>query len=371
MSRFLMLETLKVIGGVIGVMAALVAVVVALMRLRADRATAWGAGERGSAWFAGLAQPVPVLVGGVLLAIVSGLLLSTVGDDEPAAEDTSVLLLRQLVDEDAQDCREGTPADGASTALTCTFPDRPIRSVRISLFPSVDALRKVEKQKLDGSGLKKGRCAEGRTGWDSWRHGILICKYGERGFPAYLQWSRHDSRVFVEAQALEGAGAPGVYDWWLKESNGAPANNRRPYPDRAEADVLRKTGLARAACARVEGFKGSDVALRCSVPGLDYLFIGRYDTPDALRRALGDPPGGGSCVPVSEGREPGRARYRIGETGAGTRDCHSLEGVDASVVEWTNESTRLYGYASTTGASGAELARIFAWWERTGRFLTD
>ena len=232
-------------------------------------------------------------------------------------------------------------------------------------------MREVEKQKLDGSGLRKGRCADERTGWESWRHGVLICKYGERGFPPYLQWSRRDSRVFVEAQALEGASARGVYDWWLKESNGAPANNRRPYPDRAEADVLRTTGLTRGACARVEGFKGSDVALRCSVPDIDYLFIGRYVTPDALRRALGDPPGAGSCVPVSDGPEPGRSRYRIGETVAGTRDCHSLERDDASVMEWTNESTRLYGYASTTGSSGAELARISALVERTGRFLTD
>ena len=113
-------------------MAALVAVVVALLRVRADRATAWGTGERGSAWFAGLTRPVPVLVGSGLLLLVSALLLASVGDDdEPAADDTSVMLLRQLVDEDAQDCREGTPADGATTALTCAFPDRPIRSVRI------------------------------------------------------------------------------------------------------------------------------------------------------------------------------------------------------------------------------------------------
>jgi hypothetical protein len=135
--------------------------------------------------------------------------------------------------------------------------------------------------------------------------------------------------------------------------------------------VLRRTGLARGACARVAGFKGSDVSLRCSVPELDYLFIGRYDTPDALRRALGDPPGEGSCVPVADGPEPGRSRYEIRGRPAGTRDCHLLELDDASIVEWTNERNRLYGYASTTGTSGAELARTFGWWDETGRFLTD
>ena len=372
-----MLDGLTVACGVIGVAAGLMAVVVAILRLRAERPSAWAQRSRGDAWFSQLARPMPVLLAGVLLAVVSGLLLASADEeDEPAGADTaagteSVRLLRQLVDEDAQGCAETRPAAGATAALTCTFTDRPMRSLRISLFPTEAALREVEQDQVESAGLRRGKCADGRASRQDWQHGVLICDYGQRGIPPYLQWSRRDSRVVVQAQAVEGASAREVYDWWLKESNGAPANNREPYPDRREQEVLRRTRLARDACDRVSTFKGSSAGLRCSVTGVTYLFIGYYDTREALNQALGDPPGEGSCVPVEEGPEPGRRRYRIGESAAGTRDCHSLGNEDASVVEWTNESTKLYGYATTTGSSGADLARIFAWWRETGQFLTD
>jgi hypothetical protein len=367
-----MLDALTIISGFAGAVIALCVAVLAFVRLRAERSSEWQRRGQGSEWFARLSRPLPLLFGALLLALVSGLLLSTLGDDEqPEADATAVPLLRQMVDEDAQGCAEARATDGAVAALTCTFSDRPMRTLRISLFPSDEALRAAERQKLDATGVRKAKCGSRRIGWENWRHGILICDYGQRGFPPNLQWSRRDSRVLVQAQARPGTNARQVYDWWLKESNGAPANNREPYPDRREQEVLRRTRLARDACDRVSTFKGSSAGLRCSATGVTYLFIGYYDTRDALSQALGDPPGEGSCVPIEEGPEPGRARYRIGESVAGTRDCHSLTNEGASVMEWTNESTKLYGYATTTGSSGADLERIFAWWEETGQFLTD
>ena len=367
-----MLDSLNVLSGLIGLAAALAAAVVVVLWVRSDRSRDWDPHSRGSRWFAAITRPLPVLAGAALLALVSGLLLASADDeDEQAADSTSIQLLRELVDEDARDCREGDPTGGATAALTCSFSDRPMRTLRISLFASDAALRDAEQDKLESAGASEGTCATRTTGWERWRHGILICDNGQQGFPPHLEWSRRDSRVLIQAQAHEGASPRHVYDWWLKESNGAPANNRLPYPDRVEDRVLRRAGLERDACARVATFKGSSAALRCSAPGIDYLFLSQYDTAAALKQALGNPPGEGSCVPVADGAEPGRRRYEVEGTVAGTRAGHSLADDDASVVEWTNDSTRLYGYASTRGTSGADLARIFGWWERTGRFLTD
>ena len=365
-----MLETLETLAAAFGVLGAIIAAVAALAQIRADRSDDWTAG--GGGWFARLARPAPALIGAALLALVSVLLLSSDSDeDERPSDPASLRLLRELVDEDARDCRERAPADGATAAMSCSFPDRPMRSLRITLFPSAEALVAAEQASIESAGLEQGECAGGRDGWQRWRRGVLVCDYGDGRFPPHLEWSRRDSRVLVEAQALEGTSGRLVYDWWLKESNGAPAGNESPYPDRAERALLDRAELAEEACNRVSTFKGSSAALRCSVPGVDTLFLARHDSPAALRQALGDPPGEGSCVPVDEGPEPGRRRYEIGGRPAGTRDCHSLATDDASVVEWTNEATRVYGYASVRGTAGADLARVFGWWEETGRLLTD
>jgi hypothetical protein len=298
-------------------------------------------------------------------------LASSADDDERGGDSTSVRLLSELVDDDARDCGERAPTGGASAALTCSFTDRPMRSLRISLFPSAAALAEAERAAIEAAGAERGECARGATAWQRWRHGVLLCDYGDGRSAPHLEWSRRDSHVVVQAEALEGTSARLVYDWWLKESNGAPADNGSPYPDAAERDVLRHAGLDAEACDRVSTFKGSSAALRCSVPGVDTLFLARHGSPAALRRALGAPPGRGSCVPVEQGAEPGRRRYAVDGQIVGTRDCHSLTADGASVVEWTNERTRLYGHASVRGTEGSDLTRVFGWWEDSGRLLTD
>lgn len=149
---------------------------------------------------------------------------------------------------------------------------------------------------------------------------MLFCHHGDAQIPGRLIWTRYDSILLLEAEAASGAAPKDVYDWWQNESNGAPANNRLPYPDRLESYILERTGLPADRCERRrDEFKGSRAALTCSHPENDLMYIGYYRDVRGLRKAMGAAPRGkGTCAEprsrystrrrrwVHVNREPGR-----------------------------------------------------------------
>lgn len=303
--------------------------------------------------------------------------LASSDDDPPSFVEN---LLRQLADDDAQECDLVTPRlDSAIASLEC-IAERPMKSIMISLFNSTEEIKEVEREKLGAFGAAAGDCTIQRVGWETWRDGKLFCDYSNPDAGARIQWSRYDSNTWLEAESEAGVSPERVFDWWNSDDSGAPANNRLPYPDRYERYIIETIDMKPSECHRAGGYKSSAGAIGCEHPGLEQLFFGYYPDEKSLHDALGFEPGKGSCVStyryahsqqefVRRRREPGRRTYKLDGVKAGTRDCYENSGAREVVVEWTNLDRRLFGFARR--ANTGDLESLFHWWKKTGRFLTD
>ncbi len=366
-----MTDALKELTAFISAIVALLGVTVSLLQLRERNRANHGDTNRRLAGrtFAWLARPAPILAGMTLLAVVSILLLVQLGEDTTEPPPTAARLLRQLVSKEAQECREQAPAPRAITALTCRLP-KPMSTLRISLFASNADLKRTFQERLDATGVAKGECSEQRFAWEEWARGKLICDYGDARVRARFVWSRSDSQVLLEAEARLRANEYDIYRWWTREGNGAPANNRLPFPDRNEKYILDRKGLKARECERVTyGYKSSDAAVRCTEPSVDYLYLYYYSKAKALRSALHADPGAGSCTRSSI--TPGRQAYAVRGERAGIRQCWTSRDPKYSAVEWTNRTSLIYGYARMQSDTPDALDRLYRWWLREGRLLTD
>jgi hypothetical protein len=365
-------EAVQAVTALVGALVALLTATVTLIQLRAStRASTRAAGSRRrrvAAWsFAWLARPGPMLAGMAILAAVSGLLLVQLGRDRSDSQTTAVRLLRHLVSEETRRCEQVDPAPPASAALVCALPP-PMSRLRISLFASVGELKRALGDRIATAGVAEGDCSTQRFAWDDWSRGRVICDYGGDGVRAELQWSRYDSKVLLEAEAREGADEYDVYEWWRNEGNGAPSNNRLPYPDRFEKYLLERSGIDADACERAHMYKDSHGAVSCEHAPADELYLYYYTDAKALRDTLHSEPGPGACTQAVS--SPGRAGYRLSDGTAGVRQCWRDRDDDRSVVEWTSRSSSIYAYAFKDGGP-TELDRLYLWWERKGRYLTD
>src|SRR5688572_12314883 len=153
------METITGVAGLLGALAGLITAVVGLLAVLEKRAKNGGrkTTQRGAAVFRQLSRPLPIALGAAALAVVSGLLLrewSQSGRDERG---TSVRLLRQLVGPDGQRCRETARPRNAIATLSCAV-EKPMSTLKLSLFSSVDAVRRAEREELKRSGLVRGAC---------------------------------------------------------------------------------------------------------------------------------------------------------------------------------------------------------------------
>lgn len=239
----------------------------------------------------------------------------------------------------------------------------------MSLFRSTRELERVEEDRRSTLNLSKGTCSNQRIAWEEWKLGVLMCDYGDDRLPARFEWTRHDSNVFVEAEAQKGQSTQAVHAWWRNEDNGAPTNNRLPYPDRFEQYILDRTGLPRSACRRRSAYKNSVAALTCRRKDLDYLFLAYFEAKD-VDDTLFYRPQEGSCT-NSGARESSRRAYKLQGRLVGKRYCLVDKEDKTSVVEWYNTDSRLYGLASRAGTDYETLNGMLRWWRSTGRLLTD
>jgi hypothetical protein len=356
------------IAALIGALASALSAYVAYLAFRAQNPKAKNQ-QHAAQRLAKFGRPVLIVFLALVLGGVSLLLFLAPSDDEAESRGTAVRLLRQLVSEEAQKCEEVDAEEGAIASLRCSL-DKPMRTLEISLYGSVEKLKERETSMRTSRGLAEGKCGDQRVAWERWgsKQGVLMCDYGDASTPAKLEWSRYDSRVFIRAEAREGASAGEIYDWWLSEGNGAPANNQLPYPSNSEERVLETIGLPKERCKRNVAFKSSSAALACQTRAADFLFIAAYESKEALTDALpGRPTRRGSCL--EERKEPGRASYQLDGATVGVRHCYEDPGDKTVVVSWTNTNTLLLGFAQKTG-SGQALPELFRWWEDEGRLLT-
>lgn len=362
-----MSELLEAISAVIASVAGLASTVLMVLKHRAERANEKTLAAEGQRMHPALAKPIAVVLLGLTLVAVGVLLLSEVKEPDDAVRDrkTEVRLLRELVSERARRCQEAAPREPAVAAISCRLPP-PMSRLTMHVFES-DPTRVVE-QEQKRLHLPRGSCETKELAWEPWKLGILLCDYGNGQLPAHLQWSRTDSNVVVEAEGRGGASAGEIYDWWLSESNGLPSNNRVGYPDRYEEYILRRTGLPRSSCRRRQRpWRKSAATVVCTWREIDHLFIAYYKNRGQLRAAFLTNPPPGTCH--RRRATPTRGTYLLRGDVAGRRRCVVAAG--RAVVEWINYDSRLYGFARVAGARWRHLERVFGWWRRDGRFLTD
>ncbi len=228
-------------------------------------------------------------------------------------------------------------------------------------------------------GIGNGACATQGFVWERTKQGTLICDYGQGGVPATMEWSRHDSLVLVRATAEPDISPTTLYDWWSHQGIGSPMNNRLSYPDSREHFVLERSGMTKDQCHRTSQYNESEAALMCEVGLPESLVLAYYGTLGSLRSSFYvRHPTNGTCltrrIPRIDGwrtiEEPGFRAYSVKGEGVGKRACYVSDEVHGSIVEWTNENSRIYGWAQIKG-TGETLEPLFRWWLHTGRFLTD
>lgn len=290
--------------------------------------------------------------------------LFTADEPPPAASG----LLFHLITPQEKNCQVSTPVPGGMKALSCSLEAGPILAVKLSLFPSIKLLRRRIEQRETELGASPGSCYSQALAVEQWSKGTLICNYGGGDLPASLEWSREDSRVLVQAMAAPNVTAPELYDWWRHDSVGSPSNNRLPYPDGYETYILEAAERDVGRCRRTDQFRDSQAAVECDAAVPDFLFLGYYGDVPSLRQSIAvEKISHGSCRPI--GQVPGLSSYSLHGERAGVRACYRELAKKKVVVEWTNEHSRLYGYAVINRE--ATVYGLFAWWDSVGKYLTD
>lgn len=325
-----------------------------------------------------------LVVAGVLAASVT-ILIWGVFDGDDGQRSSAERLLSRLVNERAEDCVESAPADGAIASIRCGYRGDLIDEVALSLFLTDEALSDSMGARVTELGVAGGSCARQDLVWERHSQGTLVCDYGDAGVPPRLEWTRHDSHVLVTAFAEPDARPASLYDWWRSDSTGSPHNNRLAYPDGYESYLLSRTGHEARQCHRIPQYSESEAAISCrsgDFPG--DLNLSYYGTQEALNSTIYvrnlTPgfcvartirvliPGAGFTKPRNVA-ETSIERYSVAGRHVGRRACYNDTSLRRPVVEWINRDSRIYGWAGAD--RHGQLERLFYWWKRTGRFLTD
>lgn len=362
-----MLDSIQVGVSVLGSLAAVVSAVVAIRQWRlnsdSDRRP-----PTSYLSFRRLTRPLSILGGALILALVSTLLLLQAIAPGESAPPEGTRILMQLKSDAETNCRPVSPVSGAIAALSCSLREEPISSVTMSLFPTVDALERSQREKLNEVGTTKGNCFSQTLAWEEWDKGILLCDYeNDKPHPS-LQWSRRDSRVLVQATAAPDAEPGEIYLWWRADSTGSPANNRLPYPDAIENYILNIADRDPDECKRASQYRDSLGAVKCRASVPDFLFLAYYGDDSTLRHSIyAQELTDGSCVEYKQ--VPAVKRYEVAGEEVGLRQCYEDSDERELIVKWFNEDTRIFGFAEVDG-SPSELQPLFRWWLEWGRFLT-